>query len=54
MGNQTSASKQKDLYKQVNNSNPILMDNMKSSRPCKIKEGKIFLYIIIKIYLKIK
>ena len=41
MGNQTSASKQKDLYKQVNNSNPILMDNMKSSRPCKIKEGKI-------------
>ena len=41
MGNQSNASKQKDLYKQVNDSNPILMDSMKSSRPCKIKEGKI-------------
>lgn len=37
MGNQ---NKQRDLYNQINNSNPILLENVKQ-RPCKIKEGKI-------------
>ena len=40
MGNQNSASKQHELVKQVNDTNPILLDNVKS-QPCKIKEGKI-------------
>ena len=39
MGNNNNTSKQKDLIKLVNNSNPIMMDNV--NRPCKIKEGKI-------------
>ena len=40
MGNQTNESKKDELYKMVNNSNPIMMDNVKS-RPCKVVKGKI-------------
>ena len=39
MGNQNNLSKQ-DLFKEVNDTNPILLDNVKS-QPCEIKEGKI-------------
>jgi len=40
MGNQTHEKKKDDLYKMVNNSNPIMMDNVKS-RPVKVTKGKI-------------
>ena len=40
MGNQTNESKKDELYKMVNNSNPIMMDNVKS-HPCKVVKGKI-------------
>ena len=40
MGIQANESKKDDLYKMVNNSNPIMMENVKS-RPLKIEKGKI-------------
>ena len=40
MGIQANESKKDDLYKMVNNSNPIMMENAKS-RPLKIEKGKI-------------
>ena len=42
MGNQNNTSKDNDLYKMVNKSNPIMMTE-KKNRPCKIEGGKIIL-----------
>lgn len=42
MGNQNNSSKDNDLYKMVNKSNPIMMTE-KKNRPCKIEGGKIIL-----------
>ena len=40
MGNQNNTSKDNDLYKMVNKSNPIMMTE-KKNRPCKIEGGKM-------------
>ena len=41
MGNQNDNSQLKNITKEVNDTNPIMLDNMKS-RPMKIEKGKIF------------
>ena len=42
MGNQNNGSKDNEIYKMVNKSDPIMMSE-KKNRPCKIEGGKIIL-----------